>query len=163
MKQAHKMMPIPREIFTKTKLKQYGFGKDAEELCGPASVAMLLDMGGDPSSIRDVVKAMEQHGAFVQGIGTILAKVARCFSGSLTYMPLLPVWLLVAMLKRGFGFAHSIKQSSGSAGHIVCVSGYRDGLIYFYDPNQNTDAPRKVSIGEWRKLSNRRAVAMRTA
>ncbi|HEU0266497.1 MAG TPA: hypothetical protein VFQ70_02625 [Candidatus Saccharimonadaceae bacterium] len=152
------------EIITKARLSRMGFsGQSASELCGPAAIAMLLTMSGRKLDIRGIVDAMKARHAFIPGIGTVLARVPRCFQAPLAYLPYVPTWLLVLMLRRGYGFAHSIKQSADSSGHIVFVHRYHAGKIYYYDPNQDTDAPVVLSVREWRQLSNRRAVCMKLA
>jgi len=120
-------------------------------------------MGGSKLDIRGVVDAMKTRHAFIPGVGTVLARVPRCFQTSLVYLPYVPMWLLVLMLKRGYGFAHSIKQSADSSGHIVFVHRCHAGKIYYYDPNQDTDTPVMLPVREWRKQSNHRAVYMKLA
>lgn len=155
-------MPAPFKVITKAWLKNTGFGaQDAEELCGPASVAMLLQAGGSDMTVQEIVGTMKQQQAFIPGIGTVLARVPHCFRTALTYVPYVPVWLLVMILGRGYGCAHSIKQGADDSGHIVFVYAAKGGLIRFYDPNRDDDAPAAVPVGEWRKMSNHRAVFMK--
>ncbi len=153
-------MHLPREIITKLKLKQQGFGEAAEEYCGPASIAMLLGMAGVPTSVQVVVDKMSQSAAFIEGKGTVLSRVSECFR-QFTYLPILPTWLLVGLLKMNFAVAHSIKRDKSGAGHIVCVCAYEHRMIYFFDPNRDDDTPRSVTVRQWRKLSNRRGLAIR--
>lgn len=154
-------MSIPREVITKSKLKRQGFSGAVEELCGPASIAMLLTMSGTSISVQEVVEKMEHGGAFVRGVGTILGKAPACFDAPLRYLPYIPTWLLTVLLKLNFGIAHSVKRGESGAGHIVCVYAYKDGMIYFCDPNQDDDNPRSVAAKEWRTLSKRRGLVIR--
>lgn len=153
-------MRQPHEIITKTKLAQQGFGKAAEEFCGPASVAMALDLVERQVSVCEVTDAMNQGGAFVEGKGTVLSRVPRCFPG-FVYLPFIPTWLLISLLKMGVVCVHSVKRDDNGTGHIVCVSGYKDGMIYFYDPNKDDEAPQRLTARQWGKISNRRAATIR--
>lgn len=151
-------------VITKDTLKHANFtGADIGELCGPASVAMLLEAGGHRLSIQEVVSTMRRREAFIAGVGTILSRVPRCFEARLFYLPYVPMWLLRLLLRRGYSCAHSIKHQMDMGGHIVFVYAYRNGAVYMYDPNNNTPEPTVVTAKDWHWSSNRRAVFMKIA
>ena len=150
------------KVITKSQLEKEGFlSENIAELCGPASIAMLLESTGHGLSMEEVVRKMKQCQAFLPGVGTVLARVPSCFSAKITYLRYVPTWLLRFLLWRGYVCVHSVQHKDRPGGHIVFIYGYRQGSLKIYDPNKDELEPDLVPLREWRHRSNRRAVFAR--
>lgn len=157
------MLIPPKKIITKSQLKSANFPDvNIEELCGPASITMLLEMKGYSLSLQEVVHTMSRYKAFVPGVGVVLSRVPRCFQVKLIYMPYVPTWLLKILLQQGYVGAHSVKNRRDLGGHIVLVYAYKDEVLHTCDPNSSNTEPVFVDIEDWRQYSNHRAVFLRS-
>lgn len=151
-----------QKVITKHQLRSVHFDEGSvEEVCGPASVAMLLDAAGHDFSMQEVVRRMRYNQAFIPEVGTVLSRTPRCFSLRLFYVPYVPLWLLRLLLLTGYACAHSVKRSSGLGNHIIFVESYRQGVVHAYDPNLNSTESTLISAKEWRLYSNHRAVFLK--
>lgn len=132
--------------------------KDVDELCGVASVAMLLEWCGEDRSFMDVYSHMKLSGSYVKGIGTYLQLTTKTFP-ELRYLRYVPTWLVRVLLTLGYCMAASMRKPDGT-NHIIFICGKDQQGICYYDPNGD-EKQKHMSYKSWSEVSNRRSVILK--
>lgn len=131
---------------------------NSDELCGVASITMLLHWCGSAESFADIFQRMKALDAFVVGKGTYLQRAVK-LSPRLRYIRYMPLSLLKFFTDHHYGIAASIKKQDGT-NHIVFIYNSDRQHVYYFDPNMPS-AQQTLSRTEWRRVSNKRAIIMK--
>lgn len=142
---------------TKQQLKQLYPAIDASELCGPASIVMMLQYTGSTLSFEEALHLMKQSGALVPSVGTILQRVPHSFRLPMRFLRPLPSFALLWLLRRKFVAVTSIAAATGN--HIVFVTGCDATHVFYYDPN-STPNRHSMPFRTWKAVFNKRAVVI---
>jgi len=144
---------------TKQMIAKMGMPANVDELCGVASVTMLLRWNGQDIPLSRVLDKMSSSGAYEEGAGTYLRRTAKIFD-SMHYLHRTPYLLMYLLNVVGnYAFIASIKRKN-DGNHIVFVYKCNRTHVYYYDPNL-TEVAQLMSHKEWNKVSNGRAVALK--
>ena len=132
---------------------------EVSELCGPASVAMMLQYTDTPSSLADILQKMQQGDAFIPGTGTILGRVPASVDRRIRFIGYAPAFLVAWLLRNGFVGAASITRPEGS--HIIFINHCDEkGNFHYYDANTSAN-PHVMSYETWKEVSNKRIIVVR--
>lgn len=134
--------------------------KESGDLCGVASIAMLLQWCGITASFNDIYRGLLISDAYVKGTGTYLQYAVKLYPHKLHYLRYMPTTLMRLLLANRYCIVASVNEDAGSGGHIVFICGGDKQMIYYYDPNKNEEQ-KSMSYKEWSRKSNKRAIIMK--